>query len=244
MLGDSPPMLPKPSKVERENAFLVHYDMEKEESFPPDKRVTVYFNNFIIQVKKYIQRDNFDLKVDLVQIDTKRIPTDHSSAFYVDAEDGTKDFPKWLETNLNVGSAVAEKVYEVLEEIVWAHANEFDIPVLGFWSSWEPWGPCKSKCAPGHLQRVRHCIRIKHAWCRGGNQEQKKADLENFAGKAFKLTDVEGVTGIWSEWSACSASCGSAALKTRSRQCDSQGQCTETLNCDLPPCTGNISFNF
>ena len=67
------------------------------------------------------------------------------------------------------------------------------------WSNWSNWKPCSATCSVGTTSRARLCLKDGNdpSECEGNNLETK--DCESGPCPVWKT---------WSEWSACTATCG------------------------------------
>lgn len=146
------------------------------------------------------------------------------------------------------------------------HCND-DVfcPVDGGWSGWGDWGKCDKSC---FKTRIRKCNRPTPSnngrQCIGPPTERFRCSFDECMGgngggdgKGLRLnTDYrDGGSGdgplagnewtIWSEWSACSTTCG-RSLKFRHRTCitrqssNCQGVNLETKYCQVPMCDGIV----
>lgn len=126
-----------------------------------------------------------------------------------------------------------------------------DSPVNGGWSSWSKWSECRQvgldRMVDQCLCRSRTCTRPAPA-----NNGRKCIGPE----MEVSNCTVHGSWTDWSEWSACTQTCG-LATKARKRQCgnpppkfggrDCQGQdmerhiCTDNPECPLVPVDGKWS---
>uniref|UniRef100_H2Y3E3 Hemicentin-1 n=1 Tax=Ciona intestinalis TaxID=7719 RepID=H2Y3E3_CIOIN len=105
-----------------------------------------------------------------------------------------------------------------------------------YWSFWSEWSPCTSSCGNGVSSRTRECINgeIGESGCIGQPSEVEACNTE----PCPAVSD-------WSDWSACSRSCGGGTrsqsrgcflgqTRTRSNQCE--GGLTIVENCNVQPC--------
>ncbi|XP_058945107.2 coadhesin isoform X1 [Pocillopora verrucosa] len=138
-------------------------------------------------------------------------------------------------------------------------------PVDGGWSGWGDWGKCDKSC---FKTRIRKCNRPTPSnngrQCIGPPTERFSCSFDECMGgngggdgKGLRLnTDYRDrgsgdgpLAGnewtIWSEWSACSTTCG-RSLKFRHRTCitrqssNCQGVNLETKYCQVPMCDGIV----
>lgn len=138
-------------------------------------------------------------------------------------------------------------------------------PVDGGWSGWGNWGRCDKSC---FKTRIRKCnrpspsnngkqcpgppterLRCSFDECLGGNGGGGKGlrlnpDFRDEGSGDGSLVRIAEWT-IWSEWSACSSTCG-RSLKFRYRTCTTrqptncQGVSLETKSCQVPMCDGIV----
>ncbi|KAI8496157.1 Thrombospondin type 1 repeat-containing protein [Branchiostoma belcheri] len=111
--------------------------------------------------------------------------------------------------------------------------------VDGNWSPWTAWGECTKTCGGGQQARSRECTDPAPAHggkdCDGGTHETQACNL--------KPCPEDGVWGAWSDWGACSVTCG-AGVEKRDRGCvgpahggkDCHGDREETRGCAKKPC--------
>ncbi|XP_078700931.1 coadhesin-like [Branchiostoma floridae x Branchiostoma belcheri] len=105
------------------------------------------------------------------------------------------------------------------------------------WSKWSSWGDCTKSCGGGEQRRGRKC----QGWADGaagceGSSEETRTCNDNDCPK-------DGVWGPWSDWGACSVTCG-AGVERRTRGCvgpanggkDCHGDREETRRCSKKPC--------
>ncbi|CAD5233559.1 unnamed protein product [Bursaphelenchus xylophilus] len=91
------------------------------------------------------------------------------------------------------------------------------------WSGWSNWSSCSKSCGPGNFRtRARHCqcanaVALEQCTCIGENLERQECPNVPCC-----------VHSPWSEWSACSSSCGPNGLRQRVRVCS----CGEGADCD------------
>ncbi|CAM4304034.1 properdin isoform X2 [Caretta caretta] len=112
-------------------------------------------------------------------------------------------------------------------------------PVMGGWSSWDPWSSCSVTCAEGVKRRIRRCTEpapVCGGSCLGHNSETVPCDTN-------KICPTHGNWGSWGQWGPCSATCSpeEAGLKPkqrRSRVCDSP---PPSFNPPGLPCSGSAS---
>ncbi|XP_060581396.1 SCO-spondin-like [Ruditapes philippinarum] len=88
-------------------------------------------------------------------------------------------------------------------------------PVDGMWAEWDNWSACSATCNLGRMQRERNCTyddKAPHgAVCPGKNLEVKFC--------RDGLCAVDGVWSSWTNWGACSVTCGDGGTQMRKRIC-------------------------
>ncbi|XP_078377130.1 SCO-spondin-like isoform X1 [Oculina patagonica] len=93
--------------------------------------------------------------------------------------------------------------------------NEGSCPVDGGWGDWSDWSACSVSCGPGSSIRSRKCN--NPAPSSGGKQCTGLPVSSKSCNEGS--CPVDGGWGDWSNWSACSVSCG-PGTSIRSRQCN------------------------
>lgn len=85
------------------------------------------------------------------------------------------------------------------------------------WGRWSPWGPCTVTCGQGGSRsRSRPCLGDFPDLC----DKSKLAEID----RCLDLSDCPRWT-FWTEWSACSSTCGSG-VSVRTRTCDASDVAT------------------
>ncbi|KAK7491979.1 hypothetical protein BaRGS_00016825 [Batillaria attramentaria] len=115
--------------------------------------------------------------------------------------------------------------------------NTHFCPVDGVWEEWGTWSECTVTCGAGSQWRARNCTGPFYdgADCQGpGNETQICNDFH---------CPVDGFYGDWSDWGACSVTCGGGSQE-RNRTCtppkyggqDCQGPDHDTQTCNTHNC--------
>ena len=119
-----------------------------------------------------------------------------------------------------------------------------DLPrCQGTLGQWSEWSQCSTTCGKGSgtRQRQRSCIGPGDCYGLGPLKDEDICPDQPIC---------QGTFGPWSEWGACSVTCGYEGYQERTRECSSQYSCVghkvETQTCDIIPCKGKIcqSCNF
>lgn len=119
--------------------------------------------------------------------------------------------------------------------------NTHPCPIDGDWASWSAWTSCSFTCGGGHKFRNRSCTDPAPQF--GGKP------CLNFSSHRMacntKPCPVNGNWTLWSEWSACSSSCGGGS-QYRNRSCTNPkpkyggehcfGNKTDLDICNVHPC--------
>ncbi|XP_013411289.1 uncharacterized protein LOC106174328 isoform X4 [Lingula anatina] len=123
--------------------------------------------------------------------------------------------------------------------------NNQPCPVDGNWTPWGAWSTCPVTCGGGTQQRQRTCANptplFGGASCPGASSETQNCSTA--------LCPVDGGWSSWTDWGACTKSCGSGE-RFRYRYCDSPSPqnggalCagaatntqTESESCQTQPC--------
>lgn len=97
-------------------------------------------------------------------------------------------------------------------------------PVDGKWSDWSYWTDCSETCGNGTHTRNRECNSPEPE---NGGLNCSGIEVENEVCYSGVGCPVDGVWGLWSKWSVCSAECD-CGTQTRNRQCShlNGGNCT------------------
>lgn len=133
------------------------------------------------------------------------------------------------------------------------------LAVDGYWTLWSNWTACSVSCGGGSRSRSRECIPPMHGGnpCEDiNNEEVEECNTQHCPSKfacvcsktvinAVVLPLVDGKWSSWSEWSACSVTCGSG-IHSRTRTCtppqyggkDCEGSSTEVNVCLKSDCIG------
>ncbi|XP_012942941.1 hemicentin-1 [Aplysia californica] len=119
------------------------------------------------------------------------------------------------------------------------YCNNEPCPVHGNWGPWAAWGDCSASCGGGLVKRFRTCSNPAPSGqgrpCVGSGEETDSCNNQG--------CPVDGKFGPWSEWSACSVTCGQGT-RERLRECvepehggrSCRGDHTELMDCELASC--------
>ncbi|PAA54099.1 hypothetical protein BOX15_Mlig015709g1 [Macrostomum lignano] len=119
-----------------------------------------------------------------------------------------------------------------------------ECPVDGLWGSWGAWESCSVTCGSGTAWRRRHCDSPEPQFggsrCSGAGNESTPCHPED--------CPINGGWSPWSEFTACSRSCG-GGQRSRTRRCDSPpphaggadcvGSGSDVQDCGTDPCPVN-----
>ena len=125
---------------------------------------------------------------------------------------------EWTTCTKTCGAGIRSKVRECLvpksgdktlcegESRVTEECNTNECPT---WTEWTGWSDCSLTCGGGTQQRIRDCVLPKSddLFCDGENKEVRSCNTD----KCPVFTD-------WSDWSACTVSCG-GGKKVKTREC-------------------------
>ncbi|XP_071961462.1 properdin-like [Antedon mediterranea] len=119
-------------------------------------------------------------------------------------------------------------------------------PIDGEWGNWVEWSTCSTTCSVGIRSRSRICDspapQYNGRTCLqiGGDSVEQEDCVET------ENCPINGIWGNWQPYSACSATCGSDAFRTRDRACDNPppqyggnpcpGESRSTHNCGFGLC--------
>ncbi|XP_059157542.1 coadhesin-like [Physella acuta] len=106
----------------------------------------------------------------------------------------------------------------------------FYCPVDGNWGPWFPWESCSVSCDAGVRIRQRRCNYPPPGF--GGKTCEGDGIAEQHC--HTKACPVDGSWGEWSDFSACSTTCGSGITR-RTRKCDSPEPLNGGKDCIGPP---------
>ena len=122
--------------------------------------------------------------------------------------------------------------------------NVTPLLVDGGVTPWSAWETCSAACGPGTKTRSRTCTNPEPQY--GG--EDCKESLEDEADCQIKPCPIDCKVGQWSDFAACTKSCGTGS-KTRTRvnvppqhggkACPAA---SDTKPCNTHPCPSKISF--
>ncbi|XP_071515843.1 hemicentin-1-like [Panulirus ornatus] len=114
-------------------------------------------------------------------------------------------------------------------------------PVNGGWSSWSVWGSCTATCGGGQRRRFRTCDNPSPSQdgraCTGPDTDTEACSVHK--------CPVNGAWGSWTDWTACSMTCG-IGVRIRTRRCNAPyprfggspclGEERETATCEGDAC--------
>jgi len=138
--------------------------------------------------------------------------------------------------------------------------NSQSCAVNGAYSPWSDWSACSANCGGGSQTRSRTCSspspQFGGADCTslGPAVETRSCNTDVCAAGVTQTLKpaVDGGFSSWSDWSECSATCGSG-VQSRSRTCDNpapawggnscSGSYTETRACNTLSCSKNGGYS-
>ncbi|XP_022081302.1 coadhesin-like [Acanthaster planci] len=115
--------------------------------------------------------------------------------------------------------------------------------VNGSWSEWGEWQNCSASCGTGNMTRYRTCNNPAPLYggtpCNGTSEESYPCDTN------ISCPSVDGGWSEWSDWSACSVTCGGGGRTSRSRICNNPVPMHGGLDCvgdgdEIRPCPSPI----
>ncbi|XP_062521112.1 A disintegrin and metalloproteinase with thrombospondin motifs adt-1-like [Corticium candelabrum] len=112
------------------------------------------------------------------------------------------------------------------------------------WSGWDEWSGCGRTCGT-HVtrKRTRVCVAygLTHTggdYCKGSAAEIRSCNLDE--------CPCDGGYSVWSQWDACSVTCGSGGKRTRTRHCTNPPPSNNGYSCTDQPasesqnCTSDV----
>ncbi|XP_054751219.2 thrombospondin-2-like [Lytechinus pictus] len=121
---------------------------------------------------------------------------------------------------------------------------------------WSEWGECSRRCGGGSQSRNVICDEgIEPQLCSYLKSSIPRRQLMQERECNTQPCEVRGTWSAWSDWHACSATCGSSVFKMRTRSCnDDNDNQLGSLNCNgltyewrqcegLPVCPSNDQSN-
>ncbi|KAL3886467.1 hypothetical protein ACJMK2_026452 [Sinanodonta woodiana] len=117
----------------------------------------------------------------------------------------------------------------------------------GEWATWNMWSDCTTPCAEGTHIRVRHCLFSDNITV-ANNCPGESIDTESCRNV---LCPGPGVWTEWTQWSACSTSCGSGFRyiarfcinpNTEKEKHDCLGRAVESQSCQIQQCSVKSKF--
>ena len=125
------------------------------------------------------------------------------------------------------------------------------------WLDWSDWSACNQTCGGGQRYRIRVSSPALYGGknCSGASEEKETCNSQPCPGKSnicvsvksgvrqLTCCAVDGYWGQWTQWSACSFTCGSG-IQTRTRVCvpplyrglECVGDSQQTRTCEVVPC--------
>lgn len=122
-----------------------------------------------------------------------------------------------------------------------SHTNQTCI-TDGDWTAWSTWSSCSASCGGGTQTRTRFCTNPAPDLPNGGlNCVGSATDSQSCNIHACAPAPIDGGWSAWSDWSACSASCG-GGTQERTRTCTNPTPANGGAGCG-PSLTGFRSCN-
>eukprot|EP00112_Aurelia_sp_Birch-Aquarium-sp1_P001384 Seg1147.11 transcript_id=Seg1147.11/GoldUCD/mRNA.D3Y31 product=Hemicentin-1 protein_id=Seg1147.11/GoldUCD/D3Y31 len=105
--------------------------------------------------------------------------------------------------------------------------NTTPCPVDGGWKKWSAYGTCSVSCGGGRQKRTRSCLNPPPKY---GGKDCVGLSVE-FRHCGVKPCPVDGGYTAWTQYGACSKSCGPGRLQTRTRTCTNPSPAHGGRNC-------------
>nr|UYF04957.1 isthmin 1 [Nothobranchius guentheri] len=162
------------------------------------------------------------------------VPRDGPGAFLLDLQ----NFPDLSKADIDGQNPNIQVTIEVVDGLE-GHEPEKGLrkETKPSWASpnWGNWWPSSSSVSSPHQTEERDgSYRSK---TENSNFLRPPADWDRRGGKAQAEYDYIDGEGDWSNWSACSVTCGNGNQK-RTRSCGYACTATESRTCDMPNCPG------
>lgn len=124
-----------------------------------------------------------------------------------------QDVDRWHSRSFPVQICQNEPQTKRINFLFWCRIDSGNTE--GGWSEWSEWTECSRQCGIGRQQRTRTCdgpAYLRSSDCDGPALMERTCNLQ----------PCKGVWSCWTEWSACSVTCGQGT-RSRSRTCSVEG---------------------